>query len=483
MKLKKYLKKEIFSLASEIDYIQSTSLVGSFSDKKNLDGISDIDTIIIIDKLDEKKFNEITTKFQKLCDKISENTGYKTKINSTFGPLKYNEENLIVFHLMIYDLEGHILHCVKSPFTCLEWQRTKSSIKLPLIEIWGVNALQPNYFFNSRRSVKDYLKDLESNSISYRKYEFSSKIKEIKESKSMTNKDKFEFAYHIIKFCMLNFVKLHTKKNILRKQKEISNIYFSIFPKKKKQHLLFFNSISKYKNQNKFPTWNLQHEKLLKEFLKNFESQFNERFDKNSTKLFFMRHQKTKLNKNGIFLGRHNNPKIIKPKRKEIKTIKDLIEKHNVRKILSSPLLRTIESAKLFKKDLIIDQLLLEIDYGDADGLSIKQFKEKYPYIIEAWKNNLDPKFPNGENTSDIEKRTELFLKKTTHENSLIISHNVFLRVLLGRLFRIPKTKWHQIKIPHLEPLEIIKTNDGKFFPNLTEYQIKYIFSDINFKK
>ena len=55
MNLKLFLKKEIFETIKKIEFVRSGSLVGSFVDKKNLEGIGDIDTIIIVDKLTEKK--------------------------------------------------------------------------------------------------------------------------------------------------------------------------------------------------------------------------------------------------------------------------------------------------------------------------------------------------------------------------------------------------------------------------------------------
>ena len=40
----------------------------------------------------------------------------------TFGPLKFNDDKTIVFHIMIYDIEGHRKHVLESPFTCLDWE-------------------------------------------------------------------------------------------------------------------------------------------------------------------------------------------------------------------------------------------------------------------------------------------------------------------------------------------------------------------------
>ncbi|MDP1729345.1 MAG: hypothetical protein Q8L27_04035, partial [archaeon] len=56
-----------------------------------------------------------------------------------------------------------------------------------------------------------------------------------------------------------------------------------------------------------------------------------------------------------------------------------------------------------------------------------------------------------------------------------VCTHNVVLRVLLGKLMRIPQKEWHKITIPHLDPLKIILTKDKRLFLDLDNEQIKII--------
>ena len=48
-------------------------------------------------------------------------------------PLKFDDEDTLVFHLMIYDVESHINHVIQSPFTCFDWERSELYIKKKLI--------------------------------------------------------------------------------------------------------------------------------------------------------------------------------------------------------------------------------------------------------------------------------------------------------------------------------------------------------------
>ena len=64
-----------------------------------------------------------------------------------------------------------------------------------------------------------------------------------------------------------------------------------------------------------------------------------------------------------------------------------------------------------------------------------------------------DPKFPKGESYKDVTKRIKNFIKKIRNDDSkniCVITHNIYLRCLIGQLFKIPKQKWYKIYTPHL---------------------------------
>ena len=63
LEIKKKIKLEIFNKISEIDEIISITIVGSFIDKNDLSGISDIDVIVICKSLNKKKFNIFVDSF------------------------------------------------------------------------------------------------------------------------------------------------------------------------------------------------------------------------------------------------------------------------------------------------------------------------------------------------------------------------------------------------------------------------------------
>ena len=209
-------------------------------------------------------------------------------------------------------------------------------------------------------------------------------------------------------------------------------------------------------------------------FIKHYQNHIIRKL-KNSKELIFIRHARTKFN-DGSFLGQQRDPHILK----NFKVIKKIL----FSKVYTSPLKRCIQTLKMLtnNKNYFTDKDLLEINYGKAEGLKIDQLSKKFPRIIKKWKEGKDPSFPDGESYGDVNKRKNKLLKKIIKgkfKNICIISHNIFLRCLIGQSFNIPKSKWYKIFIPHLMPIEF-RVIENKIYPNIKRSQLKIIFS--NFK-
>ena len=138
IKLKNYLLKNLI----KIEGVLSVTLVGSFWEKNNLNNFSDIDIIIILDKFNKQNYNKCISSLLKINLKNFNLGNLKIKINPTFGPLKFDNDNSIVFHTMIYSKKSHINHVIKSPFTCYDWERSNNFKGLSLKEIFPVGKIQ-----------------------------------------------------------------------------------------------------------------------------------------------------------------------------------------------------------------------------------------------------------------------------------------------------------------------------------------------------
>ena len=219
---KNKLKKDIFDILTSIKSVVSVTLVGSFWNKKNLKDFSDIDIVIILEKFSKSKYFECINKIKKI-DLRKYNLGHlNLLINPTFGPLKFDNKNNIVFHTMIYDIKSHIDHVIRSPFTCYDWERSLDFKGKTLTNIFPVGKIQLIDFFTSRRGTLDYVSNISNGYISYQKYEFKKKIYILRNKKFKINeRHKIEFSYHLCKFLIINFYKFEKQKNKIPNDNEI----------------------------------------------------------------------------------------------------------------------------------------------------------------------------------------------------------------------------------------------------------------------
>tara|TARA_B100001248_G_scaffold104466_1_gene77861 strand:- start:2682 stop:4145 length:1464 start_codon:yes stop_codon:yes gene_type:complete len=477
--IKESLKSKIFDKILEIDEIISITIVGSFIDKDDLSGISDIDIVVICNILNEKIFNKCINSFNELDLDECGLKDYGLKINSTFGPLKFDRPNTVVLHLMIYDIRGHQNHVNESPFTCYDWERSNDFVGLHLREVFPVRKIQIRDFKEARRSTENYLADLKNNTISFRKYEFDrNKAIQVKKNMPMNPKHKGEYAYHIIKNLICNYIKFRLNINQLISKGEINTFLLSsLNEQNRKYHSEKFMHISKIKErrQDNFPD---DITEWAEEFINEFKTTFLKKWE-NAVKIIFFRHFKTSYN-DGSYLGQSRNPSIDYQTKYQHE-----FKEPNV--IYTSPLKRCVQSANIIYKNpnLIYDDRLLEFDYGDAEGMKYRELSNQYPDIILEWENGKDPHFPKGENTSQVLSRLISFLdelSKTVNKSHVdkvsIFTHNGILRCLIGKFFQFEKKDWFKISIPHGVPIEFLYFN-GQYHPNISKNILPKILKNI----
>ena len=155
---------------------------------------------------------------------------------------------------------------------------------------------------------------------------------------------------------------------------------------------------------------------------------------------------RTKLN-DGRFFGQHFDPDVNENETVELENFADF--DLNKMKIYSSPMKRTLQTVEKFKfkQNVLIDDRLLELNYGDCDGLMFEDFLDKFPDYKEKVNLEDDFTFPNGESYGDLEKRTNELLEEVK-ENSILFTHQGPIRTILGNLFEflqdcILKYKFH----------------------------------------
>lgn len=470
---KQNINREILRIVSSKNYIISTTIVGSFVSSPGIEGISDIDIVIIVDKLTQTIFEEINHSFQQIeSSKIGLND-FDIFINNTFGPLKFDNGKNIVFHLMIYDLEGHIDHVEKSPFTCFNWESFNPIHGISLKEVYPVLNLQLTDIIKSRRGIFSYINDIDNGIITYRKYSFSRGYPiTITDKFRLDSRHKLEYSYHITFNLLNNFYKIISRNRISLIEDELISFYskFERFPN---QNIQFFKDLFFWKKKGSFPPKEVMMKTKL--FINDFFS-FIEIIKSSGKIASFRRHEKTELN-DGTFLGVNRDPSIIRTSKNisdfkyqigycsELKRSKETILKYN-----------TIE--------IIKNSLLNEIDYGRVEGMDYNQLMEKFPDIIKCWEKNEDPRFPDGESQNDVLIRVRKFLNRSLAKDKscLIVTHLVVLRMIIYHYLKLDFFHLYKIRINHLEGFDILNFNEFQSIEieNETRKSIRRQLSIIN---
>lgn len=130
--------------------------------------------------------------------------------------------------------------------------------------------------------------------------------------------------------------------------------------------------------------------------------------------------------------------------------------------VYSSPLKRCTKLASKFSKNIIIDERLMELNFGDWENHKW----DNIPKLeLDLWMNDfVNVKIPNGEAYTDLFKRaTEVFYEITSNNSNKIIiaTHGGVIRSIITKINKIPLSKSFDFKIEYGEIFKIIKQNNS----------------------
>lgn len=496
-RLKSDILTALYRVVDGFPYVRSATVAGSFVRASALESIADIDTILVVDRLDAGRFAELEEGFRQGLTEVLRNHGYDLRINPTLGPLKLNDARTAVLHLMLYSADAHREHVINSPFTSLDWQRSPLWRKAPLADVYPVFALQPHHFINARRGARDYLRDLLGNQISYRELQFQDgAYTEVPRQQPMTPRDRQEFAYHVLRFLMQNFLKLVGRRNDPIDGEELCQAYFAHFPEGEAATTAFYLELRRHKQAGcREPLPDLECRVVA--FVEAFEKQFRAAFESGATRHLVFRHAPTELNAAAgaaaLFQGRIDPPLAagsagsggLTAPAFGLEALQEAVRLLAPQQTYTSPLQRCAASLRLLSGErtalpaAALDPRLLEMDYGACDGRSVAEARNHYPTLFAAWQRGEDPCFPGGENEAAVLGRILDFARdrwSPSEATTLTCTHNVVLRCLIGHLLGVGRADWHRLRIPHLAPIHLVASRFG-LFVDLREDVERHLFA------
>jgi len=193
-----------------------------------------------------------------------------------------------------------------------------------------------------------------------------------------------------------------------------------------------------------------------------YESLVRQPFEKNKTtrsmtemtRVYLVRHGTTEWNKEEIFRGRIDC-KLNDTGLAEARALEGYFQDVVIDSIYSSPLSRAEETARAVALPrgltVIPDPAFIDMDYGEWQGLPLKEVKEKFTDLYRLWQERpQDVTFPGGENLAQVRTRAWEGLGRVVQQNPgktvLVVSHRVITKVLTCAALGLDDSHFWQIK-------------------------------------
>lgn len=152
--------------------------------------------------------------------------------------------------------------------------------------------------------------------------------------------------------------------------------------------------------------------------------------------IVLVRHGETEWSAEGRHTGRTDVPLTARGER-QAKAVIPLIEGREFALVLSSPLQRAVRTAEIAAlPNVELDADLREWDYGDYEGLTTSEIRDRRPGWF-LWRDGV----PDGETLADVGARADRAISRVQQAlgngDVAVVAHGHFLRVLGARWVRL----------------------------------------------
>lgn len=202
------------------------------------------------------------------------------------------------------------------------------------------------------------------------------------------------------------------------------------------------------------------------------------------TEMFLVRHGETEWNADEIFRGRADitlNEKGVV----QAKLLGEYLTKSRLEAVYSSPLQRAVRTAERIaiphSLNVRIEPALIDIDYGEWQGIPLTEVKKIYKNLYIKWETSPEKvKIPGGESLDDVRDRAIAAVNKIVKKHKgpiVLVSHRVVNKVLICSLLGLDNSHFWNIRqetcgisaFSHEKgQFVLIKHNDTSFLGNLS---------------
>jgi len=170
--------------------------------------------------------------------------------------------------------------------------------------------------------------------------------------------------------------------------------------------------------------------------------------------LILVRHGETEWNVGEIFRGRIDID-LNETGRKQAELLGEYLSESKIEAIYSGPLKRALNTAQAIARyhnlDIKITDGLNDCDFGQWQGLSLQDVKEKYKELYTEWVSHPERvRLPGGETLSQVRERAVKVVDKVIvkHKGTVVlVSHRVVNKVLICALLGLDDSHFWNIRL------------------------------------
>lgn len=185
--------------------------------------------------------------------------------------------------------------------------------------------------------------------------------------------------------------------------------------------------------------------------------------------VYFVRHGETAFNRDGLGLGRRDEP-LTEFGARQAAAVGARFASVPLDAIYSSPLARCSAVARALAGErgipIAARDELIEMDVGETEGLTFAAIRERHAAFLKQWggpEGHTVP-MPGGESILDVEKRATAFLGDLAgqgHQSVAVVSHNFVTRILLCRLLGLGPAAFRALSVD-LASVSTVQMREGR---------------------
>jgi broad specificity phosphatase PhoE/ribonuclease HI len=188
-----------------------------------------------------------------------------------------------------------------------------------------------------------------------------------------------------------------------------------------------------------------------------------------TTVTHLLRHGPTEHTPERRFSGRNDLP-LSRTGRAEAEAAAERVKGLGIEVVLASPLRRTRETAEVVAAALGVpvtfDEDLVELDFGDLEGLTFDEARAKHPLAARRFLDGVTVAAPGGESIADVSARVGRVRRRILSEHAgrtvLVVSHVTPIKLLLAAGLGVGDEVVHRVFLDAASLSSVAWSSDGR---------------------